>query len=447
MAGTGIRYLWFARELARRGHDVTLVVPFATDLVETAFAIRVDNPWHANRMTSLAHAHDAVVAQRLPVPTMLALARSRIRTIYDLYAPLTIEQAALGQGSSVRRRADSDLNRLTQRVALETGDTFLCASERQRDLWLGALTALGRITPDAYRRDPSFRSLIDVVPFGVDPSPPADSSRVLKGVVPGIEETDKVALWGGGIWDWLDPLTVIRAVHRLGRPDVKLFVLGTRSPNPAVPLMGMEVQALRLAEELGLVDRSVFFNHGWVPFEQRAGYLLEADVGVSAHRDELEARFAFRTRLLDCIWAGLPVVTTEGDSVAALIEQRELGSVVRCGDVDGFALALARVLDQDRSEFAGRFAETRALFEWPRVVEPLAQMLDAGKPDSRTTSHRLIRTADYAVARTRLAVATRGIRGIGSRAVVGIRRRLQGDHAAHPETTPAARGNPEDPPI
>ena len=70
--------------------------------------------------------------------------------------------------------------------------------------------------------------------------------------------------------------------------------------------------AVARAEELGLRDRVVFFNEGWVPYEQRGAYLLEADLGVSAHFDDLESRFAFRTRLLDCFWAGLPVVTTVG---------------------------------------------------------------------------------------------------------------------------------------
>lgn len=190
----------------------------------------------------------------------------------------------------------------------------------------------------------------------------------------------------------------------------------------------------------------MFVNDGWVPFEQRGSYLLEADVGVSAHRDELEPRFAFRTRLLDCIWAGLPVVTTTGDSIAAVMEERDLGSVVDCGDVDAFAEGLSQVLDRDRSEFAERFAEARRLFEWPRVVEPLARMLVTAKPDSPKTSDRVIRMADYAIVRARLALATRGVRGLASRGVAGTRRRLQDDRAAHPDAARAAPSNPEDPP-
>ena len=69
----------------------------------------------------------------------------------------------------------------------------------------------------------------------------------------------------------------------------------------------------------------VHFNHGWVPYEERQSYLLEADFGISAHHDHLEARFSFRTRVLDYLWAGLPMVLTRGDSMADLAERQRPG--------------------------------------------------------------------------------------------------------------------------
>ena len=94
------------------------------------------------------------------------------------------------------------------------------------------------------------------------------------------------------------------------RPQVRLFFMGLRHPNPLVDEMRMATRARGLADQLGLTGTHIFFNEGWVPYEQRGDYLLEADLGVSAHFDDLESRFAFRTRLLDCFWASLPVVTT-----------------------------------------------------------------------------------------------------------------------------------------
>ena len=431
MAGPGIRYLWFARELARRGHEVTLVVPFHTDIDADGFELVVDNPWRSRRMTKLAAEHETVVTQRLPVPAMFALAASRTRVVYDFYSPIPIEGAAFAQGDA-QLRAESDLNQLTCRVALETGDAFLCASERQRDFWLGALAAVGRIDPQTYRRDPSFRSLVDVVPFGIDPRPPSRSGPVMKGVVPGITESDKVALWGGGIWNWLDPLTAIRAVHRLARPDVKLFFLGTDRPNLGIPVMAMQGRAIALAEELGIHGTSVFFNPGWVPYDERGAYLLEADVGVSAHFDELESRFAFRTRLLDCFWAGLPTVTTTGDSLAELVRERGVGRVVGYQDIEGYAAALADLIDRERDAFAAGFASLRAELEWPRAVERLAALLEAGPARARRPTARAGDTVRYVALRLRVALVQRGVLGIARRLVSTVTRSARGDRAAHP---------------
>src|SRR6266516_7308843 len=223
MAGPGIRSLRFATELATE-HEVTLVVPFETDLERDDITIVQDDPWDARRMSERVRAYDVVVAQKLPVSTMRRLARSETIAIYDLYAPVTIEALAFGRHHPKSRRltASHRLNAVTQEVTLACGDAFVCASEQQRDLWLGGLLALGRIDQSLYDSHPSLRSLVDVVPFGIEVEPPRSSTRVLKGVVPGIGTGDKVLLWGGGIWNWFEPLTVIRAVARIAleRRDV-----------------------------------------------------------------------------------------------------------------------------------------------------------------------------------------------------------------------------------
>ena len=159
------------------------------------------------------------------------------------------------------------------------------------------------------------------MPFGLAETPPVHERQVLKGVVPGIGPDDKVILWGGGVYNWFDPLVLLRAVDRLRhrRADVRLFFLGLRHPNPDVPEMRMAVAMRELSEELGLTDRFVFFNEDWVAYEDRQNYLLEADVAVSTHLDHVETAFSFRTRILDYLWASLPLVTTAGDALADLI--------------------------------------------------------------------------------------------------------------------------------
>lgn len=380
MAGPGIRYVNLARELSRR-FEVTLLAPHTQDADVDGVRV-IGGRSSYGRVKDLVTAHDVLVAQQLGVRTMLRLARMPIRTVYDLYVPIFSENLAYyaAQPDSGFHPLSYRAGDVAQSVALATGDAFICAGERQRDLWLGRLSELERIDIPLYRRDPALRTVVGIVPIGLSPEPPKRGQRVLKGVVPGIGDDDKVLLWAGGVWDWFDPLTVIRAVARLSerRGDVRLYFMGLRHPSPGVGQMQMTQRAVSLARELGVVDRSVFFNFGWVPYEKRASYLLEASVGVSAHFDTVETRFAHRTRLLDHFWAGLPTVTTGGDELGELIERRGLGRVVGFEDVDGWLEAVDSLLDDEgeRRRIARNLQQVRGELSWPRVAERLAKLVD-----------------------------------------------------------------------
>ena len=184
----------------------------------------------------------------------------------------------------------------------------------------------------------------------------------------------------GGIYNWFDPLSLIRAWPEVLKqvPDARLVFMGLRHPNPMVPEMSMARQALELAGDLGLRDRGVTFNLGWVPYERRQDFLLESDVGVSTHFNHLETRLSFRTRFLDYIWAGLPSVATEGDAFAEWIAQRGTGRVVPYEDSAAIAAALAELLGEGtaRAEAAAAVRGAQAEFTWARALEPLVRYCD-----------------------------------------------------------------------
>jgi glycosyltransferase involved in cell wall biosynthesis len=419
MAGPGIRYLHFARELSKR-YDVTLVVPKLPKERIGDFDIVQASEWRAGRFRSLARGYDVLVGQVLRGWTMTALARTDLRLVYDLYDPFLIANLTSHSGEAVSRRYARDSSRtrtLLQEIALLTGNAFVCASERQRDFWIGILGALGRLDPEAAAADPGLRNLIDVVPFGLESEPPVATRAVLKGVVPGIRDDDKVLLWGGGIWNWFDPLTPIRAVHLLAqrRDDVKLFFLGVRHPNPGVEQRAMAARAVELAKELDVYDRFVFFNFGWVPYAERASYLLEADIGISSHLDTIEARFSFRTRLLDYFWAGLPTVATSGDVLSDLVERKNLGRVVGAQSVEDWARAIEELLD-DKVEYCrvrSNIEQTRAAFAWPRVVEPLARLTALPNQSSARSQSlpAMATTIRYGAVALRALLLRRGVFG------------------------------------
>jgi glycosyltransferase involved in cell wall biosynthesis len=189
----------------------------------------------------------------------------------------------------------------------------------------------------------------------------------------GIAATDKVVLWGGGLWPWLDPQTAIHAIHHLAatRPEIKLIFPGTRHPNPGVATMPTHVeQAKALAQGYGLTGRNVFFGD-WVAYPDWPNVLLESDVALTLHLDSIESRLAFRSRVLEYFWAELPVVATTGDATSDLIAQYGLGIQVPANDVQAVAAAIVALVDEDAALRAPAFAKARTQLNWEQAAAPL----------------------------------------------------------------------------
>jgi glycosyltransferase involved in cell wall biosynthesis len=333
---------------------------------------------------------DVIIVQGTAFRVFPSIANTEKIVVADLYDPFHLEQLEQNKHVSATEwqeevsKAVSLLNEQLLRA-----DTILCASERQSDLWVGALSALGRVNPLNYGADPTFRSLVRIVPFGLPTEEPAQTRHALKGTVNGIGPDDKVLIWGGGIYEWFDPVTLVKAVGLVAaqHPEVKLFFLSARHFNPDVPEMKVLGDTIAAAEGLGLVDKNVFFNDGWVDYEDRVNFLLDADVGVSTHPVHLETRFSFRTRILDYLWARLPIVATDGDSFADLVRQNGLGAVVPPGDPRALADAIISVLFDPAVtvRVSAGIERVRSEFAWERALAPLTEFCvnPAVAPDRR----------------------------------------------------------------
>lgn len=375
MAGPAIRAFTIARHLHEdtAGHRVTLVSTTECSISDERFQVRYV-PWL--KLASFARDFDVLILQGFASYHAPGVLNGDQVIVFDWYDPLHFEQLEqLDQLDPEVRTVTLDLTTRVLNEQAVRGDFFVCASEEQRHLWLGLLGAFGRVNPLTYGEDPALRSLIDLCPFGLDAEPPVHRKPAVRRVVDGIGPDDKVILWAGGVYNWFDPLTLLDAVADLStrHTDVRLFFMGMAHPNADVDEMAMPARTRARAAELGLTGKHVFFNDGWVAFDERANYLLEADVGVSTHFDRAETVFAFRTRILDYLWAGLPVVATDGDSFGRLIRSSGLGVAVPEKDPKALAEALERTLYDAgfAQECRANVASVRHEFTWESSLGPL----------------------------------------------------------------------------
>ncbi len=384
MAGPGIRYWELARVLSRDFSVRLIVPPYLASQIEVSQSLLP---------TDICVCKDAKSLRREVQQCDIVVTLGNILTLYpfltrldkflvvDLYDPYLLSGLARDAQKDMAARLETfeDYWRMLN-VQLRVGDFFLCAAEKQRDYWLGMLSAIGRINPYTYTQDSTFRRLIDVVPFGLPSNPPQHTKTLLKGVYKGIGARDRVILWGGGIWNWFDASTIIQAMPLVLQeaPDVKLFFMGIKRPNSGTSKMKAVGQAISLSKDLGLYEKAIFFND-WASYEERQNYLLEADIGISLHQEHIETQFAFRTRLLDYLWAKLPSVVTTGDVLGEMLAEHKLAYLVKPGDVDGVARTVLTLLNNSTLsvDYASQFSQVASRFYWETVVQPLINFCHA----------------------------------------------------------------------
>jgi glycosyltransferase involved in cell wall biosynthesis len=370
MAGPGIRAVELSRRLAAR-HEVTLVAEGARELDGEPFQTSSD-------LGAVLRHSDVFIAQGFgfPLPQLLRFAG---RLVLDLYDPVQLEHLArVGSAPSPDQIVEVGYVRRRLQYLIRRADHVLCASLPQRAHWLGWMGASGRLSPQSLAADPQASRLIAIVPFGVPEKRPRRGNFPLRHAVEAAPE-DRIALWAGGLWDWMDPALAVRATAIAQRrvPRLKLALLAGVRPGKAAPPMRASADEARSAAGPG-----VHFVDEWVPYEQRGEWLLDADLAVSAHKPSLEAELAFRTRLLDCLWTGLPAACTSGDVLATEGEHDGWARTAKAGDANALADAIVELCDPAANERA-RAAAARAAKErtWQRSADVVLGLLEGPAPE------------------------------------------------------------------
>jgi glycosyltransferase involved in cell wall biosynthesis len=343
MAGPGIRAWHIARELAK-------FVP--TTLVAKSEGAAPDDVPLIEHGTDAARAAIREASVLIGQPARNFRKARHQRIVYDLFDPLVLELRELyGNLPSLRQRVHLAAEWWRLSEALMRGDLLICAARKQRQFYENLQSG------DAPWLE---------IPFGID----LDDTRACE------KPKDNVVIWGGGVWEWLDPSTAIAAVQRVNRDGIraKLLFLGRTRPNRNLIDRRRDD---RFEQLLASGGPHVAANEEWVPYRERLSWLRAGKIAIMLHRRTAEADYSIRTRLFDAIAAGVPVVATAGGFAAELVEQEGLGIVVPPGNTDAVASAIRRLLTDDAffSACVLNLERLRPRFAWDVVTRPLVDAI------------------------------------------------------------------------
>lgn len=379
MAGPAIRALEMARVISR---DFECILASTNSNKLKDPDVRSASAKSFN-LRKLARWADIIIFQGYLLADNPWLVNSNKILIADLYDPFHLEVLEQQKTLPIQARLRESFNAIDAlNEQLRRSDFFLCASERQKSFWLGQLAAEGRVNPFNYDLTSDLSKLIDVVPFGVASQRPGSQANPIRSRFKNIKDTDTIAIWSGGLYDWLDPMVIVKALAKLNKPELKLVFMGLNHPNKDVPRMKIVEQLIALSDSLELTNKNVFFINEWVGYRERGEFLSEADFGVSAHLNHIETKFSFRTRILDHFWAGLPTITTKGDALAEIVDNNSAGIAVDFSDVDGWAKALDELLTNKelRTTYSKNASALAGELSWDKAVAPLVDFIRSASP-------------------------------------------------------------------
>ena len=380
----GIQTAETCHALARRGHEVTLVVrpdtqnpprdpfefyglpPLAQLHIERA---PVTGPDIARRAGYLAFAAGrALGAGRADTlfTRDLGLAAALLRIPRQLRAPVVYESH--GYAPDVARA----LPELVATASAPSAQKLARLARREALVWRranGYVTITEGLASELGERL-GPRAGVVVVPDGVRLQSGTDRSTA-----PARRNAAPVVAYSGHLYAWKGVDILLDAIARL--PGVRGLVIGGHEREPDLA----RVQSL--ATRLGIADRVQFT--GLVPPSHVAGLLQSADVLVLPNpASAISTRFTSPLKLFEYMAAGRPIVATDLPALREVLRDGETAVLVTPGDATALAAGIQRVVTD--AAFAARLASAaRAAvddYTWDRRADRLEHLL-AGLAGSR----------------------------------------------------------------
>lgn len=326
-----------------------------------------------------------------------ALAATKLRTGRPMWMDLFGDQLTILQASRHRSRTNRGLITGIRFMTdvLRRGDVFSGCSRAQADALLGQLGMAARLNADTM--DYPFVRIVRPSPLRIAPPASRGADRPHLATL-GVPPDAVVLLWYGGFHPWVDADTLSSAVERAMEADdrVRVVVVGAGSHD-----IDDDPHACFISRVDASPNRHRVHLVGWKPWPEARALCAESDIGIHLDGDHAETRLGTRTRFVEMLELGLPIVTTEGCELSAILHAADAGVAVPSGDAEAFADAVIHLVRDDGERSRRSAAARRLAMEDLAVARTVAPLIDwvaapTGAPDRRRDALP-ISTAEYRV--------------------------------------------------
>jgi glycosyltransferase involved in cell wall biosynthesis len=267
---------------------------------------------------------DCIVATNF-YPSLYA---TRIKTEKPLWLDIYGDMLTIIQASCYHSGSNRGLPTTIQftKEILNKGDVFSVCGHQQGHMLVGELAMSGRLNYQTFGY-----SFVEVIGPGAAPLEINLDDRISRPLLSneGILPQDFVVLWCGGYNTWTDVDTLFAGIEWAMERNPRVHFVSAGESTYNAP---DNVYARFLSMIEGSNNQNRYHMMGWRPWEEIPQYYVESDLGINIDALHYETKYGTRTRLLEMMAAGLPVLTSLGSELSYQLEKDGLALVFEIGD-------------------------------------------------------------------------------------------------------------------
>ncbi len=244
----------------------------------------------------------------------------------DLYGDPIAENQARMYAKDTHRGLASSIQ--TEKRVLLAGDVFSTCGSFQKYAVIGKLSHLGRLNKHTFGYDFVYDILPGVFTSGNEKQ---NDFKILRGKI--VDENDFVIFWCGGYNVWTDVETLFEGLELAMKKNPKIKYVSVGRPT---------VDDRYYEKFLRMINASRYKRNfeivsGWIPRKDLVKYYRESDVGICIDKKHYETTLGTRTRLVEMLHFGLPVITSKGCELSYILENNKVALTFSIGDSIGLS--------------------------------------------------------------------------------------------------------------